>query len=201
MADSGTSPTFRPTLVRRVLLVAGALMLTAGCSTASGGTDAAATPSPWPVAGRKLQKPETLLGLPSSSSRELTGVPESRLEDLKRQVGELTSAVAWAYGGETEDADAVLISGVSGTVADPAGAVSRALQPYRISDVRPVAAGPLGGEARCGRGRTEEGSHLTVCGWADPQTIGVVALVSSHPQGDLTSKFHQAREEMQRPPA
>ncbi|WP_346535615.1 hypothetical protein [Micromonospora sp. DPT] len=137
--------------------------------------------------------------MPKSMSRVLTGVPRSRLDQLKREVGEATSAVGWAYGGETPDADVVFVSGASGRVSDQAAALDRALLPYRISTTERVEVGRFGGEARCGRGRTEDNSYMTVCGWADSETVGVVAFVSSRPQGDRTADFLSVRGELERP--
>ena len=52
----------------------------------------------------------------------------------------------------------------------------------------------FGGEVRCGRGRTEDKGYLTVCGWADPQTAGVVAFVSSRKQLELNTEFYAIRD-------
>ncbi|WP_156313249.1 hypothetical protein [Micromonospora sp. HK10] len=136
--------------------------------------------------------------MPKSLDRQLRNAAQSQLDQLKRQVGEPTSAIGWAYVGDTPDADALFVSGASGAVADPADAVDRALRPYRITNVQTIDAGELGGEARCGRGRTEAGSYLTACGWADKETIGVVAFVSSRPQGDRTNEFLRVRNELER---
>ena len=126
-------------------------------------------------------------------SREVTGDARSQLDQLKREVGTPTSAVGWAYGGETPDADVLYVSGASGTVADPSGALDRALRVYRITGIGPVDAGPLGGEARCGQGRTENGRYMTICGWADAETLGVVGFTSARPQADRTADFRAVR--------
>ncbi|MFG1884023.1 hypothetical protein [Micromonospora sp. NPDC049102] len=63
-------------------------------------------------------------------SRSLTARPISLLEKLKQEVGTPTSAVAWAYGGETETADAMLVTGASGTVEAPAASLKRILTLY-----------------------------------------------------------------------
>ncbi|MCP3784637.1 hypothetical protein NLX85_14785 [Micromonospora sp. A3M-1-15] len=194
MATTARTRTTRAVASTAPLLAVAGLVLVTGCTSPAPAPHAEASTSP----SRKLYTPETLLGMPKSMSRELTGAPRSQMEKLKREVGVATSAVGWAYGGETPEADAVFMSGASGTVADPGGAVERALQPYRITTVNTVDAGQLGGEARCGQGRTEDGSYLTACGWADKETVGVVAFVSSQPQGDRTADFLTARGQLER---
>jgi hypothetical protein len=175
------------------------VLLAAGCTTTEPAPSAGPSTSPSPQ--RKLSTPDTLLGMPKSTSRELTGAARSQLDQLKREVGTPTSAVGWAYGGETPDADVVYVSGASGTVSDPSGALGRALGVYRITGTEPVDAGPLGGEARCGQGRTEDGSYLTVCGWADAETLGVVGFTSTRPQADRTADFHAVRSALAQPVA
>ncbi|MEV0005149.1 hypothetical protein AB0H28_23085 [Micromonospora sp. NPDC050980] len=49
---------------------------------------------------------------------------------------------------------------------------------------------------RCGQGRFGEESYLVACAWADDQTVGIVAFLSSRPQGDRTAQFLEAREAM-----
>lgn len=195
MATTAHTRTARAVASTAPLLTVAAFLLVTGCTSPAPTPHAEASTSP----SRKLYTPETLLGMPKSMSRELTAAPRSQLEKLKREVGEPTSAVGWAYGGETPDADAVFISGASGKVADPAGAVERALQPYRITNLETVDAGQAGGEARCGRGRTEDGSYLTACGWADRETVGVVAFVSSRPRATAppTSSRREANSNAQ----
>lgn len=135
--------------------------------------------------------------MPKTDKRALYHAAKSHLDQLKREVGQPTSAVGWAYGGETEDADMVYISGASGKITDPAATVERALEPYRIGNLETVDAGELGGEARCGEGRGEDprgpGSYLTVCGWADKETVGVVAFFSSQSQDDRTAELLMVR--------
>ncbi|MCO1593959.1 hypothetical protein M8C17_02160 [Micromonospora sp. RHAY321] len=132
-------------------------------------------------------------------TRGLTDRPISLLEKLKREVGNPTSAVGWAYGGETETADAVLVTGASGTVADPAATLRRVLTLYGRVETKPVDAGKFGGKAGCGQGLAELGGYMTICGWADKETVGIVAFVSDLPQGDPTDDFLTVRSELERP--
>ncbi|WP_157779098.1 hypothetical protein ACN27B_19215 [Micromonospora sp. WMMD754] len=180
------------------------LLLAAACTSPAPGTDVASSASAPPASAsaspsRKLSAPTTLLGLPKTTSRGLYGAAIQQLEQLKREVGQATSAIGEAYEDGTADGDIVFVSGASGTIGDPAGVLERALRPYRITKVTAVDAGALGGEARCGRGRTEDGSYLTTCGWADRETVGVVSFTSSGPQTDHTADFLTVRDIVSRP--
>ncbi|MEU7841720.1 hypothetical protein AB0B39_12270 [Micromonospora sp. NPDC049114] len=176
------------------LAAAATLLLSTACTALAPTVPTpASTPSP-----RQLQTPETLLGKPKNMSRGLTNRPISLIEKLKQEVGTPTSAVAWAYGGETETADAVLVTGASGTVDDPAATLKRILTLYGRVETKAVDTGQFGGEARCGKGRGERGGYMTICGWADSQTAGLVVFVSDLPQGDPTVNFLTARSELER---
>lgn len=124
-----------------------ALLLSTACTAAAPTPPTQpSTPSP-----RKLHTPETLLGMPKNMTRGLTDRPISLLEKLKREVGTPTSAVGWAYGGETETADAVLVTGASGTVADPAATLRRVLTLYGPVETTAVDAGQIGGKPAAGK--------------------------------------------------
>ncbi|MFI5835841.1 hypothetical protein ACIA5A_19435 [Micromonospora sp. NPDC051300] len=191
-----TTSTRKPFLSAAALLTF--LLPTAACTpeTDAPPSTAATVPAPPSPAVRKLRMPETLLGLPKSMDRISTGVAKQHLDILKREVAPATSAVGWAYGDNGPDADMVFITGVSGTVTDQRGMVERVLQPYRIKTPEPVDPGELGGTARCGQGRTEDESFLVTCAWADDQTVGIVAFVSSRPQADRTAQFLEVRKAM-----
>ncbi|QLQ36555.2 hypothetical protein [Micromonospora robiginosa] len=175
------------------LLPAAAACTSEAATPPSTASTASAPPSP---DIRTLRMPETLLGLPKSMDRVTTGAAKQHLDTLKREVAPATSAVGWAYGDNGPDADMVFITGVSGTVTDQNGMVERSLQPYRIKTHKPVDPGELGGTAHCGQGRTEDESYLVACAWADDQTVGIVAFVSSRPQGDRTAQFLEVRRAM-----
>lgn len=179
------------------LVGAATLLLSTACTSQPTTTPTQTMSSP---AARKLRAPETLLGLPKSMDREGIGLAQRHLDKLKREVGQPTSAIGWPYANKGPDADAVLISGASGTITDQQGAIERALQPYRIDSHEAVDAGELGGTARCGRGRPDE-VFLIVCAWADDQTLGVVVFLSSRPQADRTTQFLEVRKAVTEPAA
>ncbi|GHJ54604.1 hypothetical protein Nm8I071_39110 [Nonomuraea sp. TT08I-71] len=171
---------------------------TAACAskaTTPPSTVSAAPATPSPVI-RKLRMPDTLLGMPQNMDREAINAAKRHLDTLKREVAPATSAIGWAYGNNDPDADMVFITGVSGTVTDQQGLIERSLQPYRIESHKLVDPGDLGGTARCGRGRFDNESYLVACAWADDQTVGIVAFLSSRPQADRTAQFLEVRKAM-----
>ncbi|MFI7284636.1 hypothetical protein ACIBOV_30695 [Micromonospora chersina] len=171
---------------------------TAACASKAAtppSTVSAAPATPSPVI-RKLRMPDTLLGLPRNMDREAINAAKRHLDTLKREVAPVTSAVGWAYGNNGPDADMVFITGVSGTVTDQPGLIERSLQPYRIESHKLVDPGDLGGTARCGQGRFDKESYLVACAWADDQTVGIVAFLSSRPQADRTAQFLEVRKAM-----
>ncbi|MEV4481129.1 hypothetical protein [Micromonospora coxensis] len=186
----------RPRGGRRSAALLGALVTTgvliSGCALPGG--ERTATPAPTATAPRKLALPETVLGLPRSTRQELVLLSRAPLDRLLAEVTDPTSTVDGAYAGRTRSADGVVVSGVSGTVTDPEGALARVLSPYPVKTFRTVEYGRYGGEVRCGRGRTEDKGYLTVCGWADPQTAGVVAFVSPRKQLELNTEFYAIRD-------
>lgn len=179
--------------------VAVALLATlslAACDSAPATPRTPAAPTSSAPPARKLRMPDTLLGLPRNMGRVVVDAAKQQLDTLKREVAPATSAVGWAYGTNDPDTDMVFITGVSGTVTDQEGLINRSLQPYRIESHKPVDPGVLGGTAHCGQGRSGDGSYLVACAWADDQTLGIVAFVSSRPQGDRTSQFLEVRKAM-----
>lgn len=192
-----TESRWLPTTTIASLVGAATLLLSTACTSQPTTTPTQTMSSP---AARKLRAPETLLGLPKSMDREGIGLAQRHLDKLKREVGQPTSAIGWPYANKGPDADAVLISGASGTITDQQGAIERALRPYRIDSHETVDAGELGGTARCGRGRPDE-VFLIVCAWADDQTLGVVVFLSSRPQADRTTQFLEVRKAVTEPAA
>ncbi|TDB72773.1 hypothetical protein [Micromonospora sp. KC721] len=176
------------------LLITSAVVLTSGCARVGG--QPAATPAPTATTARTLALPETVLGLPRSPKPELTRVSRSSLERLRESAADVTSSVDGAYTGRARTADAVVVSGVSGRFTDLDATLTRVLRPYPVTTFRTVEYGRFNGEARCGRGRTENKRYLTVCGWADPQTAGVVAFISARRQLELTTEFFEIRDRL-----
>ncbi|MBO4207501.1 hypothetical protein [Micromonospora echinofusca] len=187
---------------RRIVLfpvmLATVAVLAAGCPAGSTEPPARATAGPTPSTLR-LITPETLGGLPKSRDRGLLAPPTKTMGALKQMVPGVTSAVAWAYGGRSETEDTIAVSGVTGSIADPAGLVDWLFtQQTMVTDVRPVDPGPLGGEVRCGAAQ-KSGYHVTVCLWADRDSVGQLFVVSRSDR-DRTGDIAGLRKELVAPP-
>ncbi|GAB3143492.1 hypothetical protein GCM10027290_19880 [Micromonospora sonneratiae] len=136
--------------------------------------------------------------------RTLIGYAHQSMAKLKKEFAAPTSAVGWAYGGESETDEIILISGASGTLPDPKGALERLLASLpRLKNVRPVDPGPLGGEASCGSGETTNAAGIvgvTSCAWVDAGSIGLVTFMSpgrSSTGRDRSAEFVTIRGQIQ----
>ncbi|MFI9641617.1 hypothetical protein ACIG87_16385 [Micromonospora sp. NPDC051925] len=173
-----------------------ATVLATGCAVPDDGP--AANPAPSPVA-RTLRTPDTLLGMPRSDVRLPAGLPRIRLDELTREAAPATSTTEGTYGRGRPTPETIIVSAVSGTIADPQATLTRLLAPYRLPKPRTVEFGRFGGEARCGRGRTADEGHLTACAWADPEIAGVVVFLTAAKQPDRKEDFLTVRDELERP--
>ncbi len=173
-----------------------ATVLATGCAVAD--VQRPTPPTPTPVA-RTLRTPDTLLGLPRSGTPLPAGLPRFRLNELTREATPATSTVEGVYGRGRPAPETIVVSAVSGTVADPQATLDRLLKPYRIPKPRSVEFGRYGGEARCGRGRTGDEGHLTACAWADPEVAGVVVFLTATRQPDRKEDFLTIRDELEQP--
>ncbi|MGY0005926.1 hypothetical protein [Micromonospora sp. I033] len=145
-----------------------------------------------------MVKPEKLLsGWPESTSRKLRDQAQQNTDTSKQFLdGEATSEVGAAYA-LLDGSRTILVSGVSGKVTDPKGSLDKIFAALpRLSDIQSIRPGPMGGEARCGTGETQ-GVPVSVCMWADTQTIGMVTLLGT--SGVSPNSFVKARSQIERP--
>ncbi|MBO4162169.1 MULTISPECIES: hypothetical protein [Micromonospora] len=191
-----------PAAPRRPLGLTGALpalvaaALVAGCAVSDTGQPAGPAPTP---AARTLRTPDTLLDLPRSGAPLPAGLPRFRLDELTRQAAPATSTVEATYSRGRSGPETIMVSAVSGRIADPQATLALLLKPYRIPKPRSVEFGRFGGEARCGRGRTADEGHLTACAWADPEIAGVVVFLTPTKQPDRKDDFLAVRDELEQP--
>jgi len=116
---------------------------------------------------------------------------------MKKYVSQPTSTFGEVYTSETSLTDSILISAVTGTVADPTGALDRLFANQRgLQDVRPAEPGHLGGEARCGRSDEAMTYTATICGWADSGSIGMLTILSLEKR-DRRDEFGMLRAQVQ----
>ncbi|WDZ87637.1 hypothetical protein [Micromonospora cathayae] len=122
--------------------------------------------------------PDTLNGRAKSTEPGLTTVSQQMVEELKKDVPEATGTVGAFYGG-LEKQDLAMVVAVSGLIADPKQElqdfVTTSTSQLGTSNLADVEPGPLGGEAKCGDGKTE-GLDLGICVWADRGSLGMVVL-------------------------
>jgi hypothetical protein len=179
-----------------------AITLIAGCSLlpTHASEDSSPSPEQTPAIRIALIAPDSLGGLPKSLNRGLTVHAKTTLDALKPEVGTLTSAIGWAYGGETETQDAILVSAAAGKLTNPRTSLNRYLTTMTpLSDTHPVEPGPLGGEARCGAGDAG-GERVAFCGWADQDSIGILLFLSDTFR-DRSSELATLRGQLEQPVA
>lgn len=121
---------------------------------------------------------------------------QDTMGELKTAVGEATSAIAQAYGGQTETEDAILVSGAAGTVTHPKVVMDAVLAAVNgATNLRTVQPGRLGGEARC-VDSTVGGQKGSVCAWVDNYSVGVVTFLSETTH-DRSAEFIKIREQLE----
>lgn len=122
--------------------------------------------------------PDRLAGLPRSEKFASDARETANL--MKRYVSDPTSTFGEVYASETSLSDVIQVSAVVGTVTVPGSALDWFFaRQQNLQDVRAVDAGPLGGEARCGRSDDEAMVGVyTVCAWADIDKIGALSILS-----------------------
>lgn len=186
-----------------VALALAGLLVASGCSQPADNVERkteARSASPLPTAAMRLEKPEKLLSSwPESKSQKLREQAQQNMGGLKELLdGEPTSAVAAAYTTADEQYSA-LVGGVSGKITDPKATLDRLFATLpRLSGVKPTRPGPMGGDARCGKGETQ-GVNVEVCAWADHHSVGMVAFLDLPSTGSAASMFVRARSQLERP--
>ncbi|MET8094027.1 hypothetical protein [Micromonospora sp. NPDC005220] len=126
----------------------------------------------------RVVAPATLAGRPKLTDPELQTAADQAVSGMKSAAPNETSTVAAFYGDPTKQ-DLVMITGVSGLLADPKkeldSYVDGLSKQLTVATMTAVDAGPLGGEARCGDGKAES-VPLGICVWADRGSLGMVVM-------------------------
>jgi hypothetical protein len=155
-----------------------AVVLTAGCSTATG------SPAPTAPASASFQAPGQIDGL-----RLVSPAPGGDATELAAKIGPPSTPFAATY---RKGAATIAFAAAAGPVTDPAGLLDAYLTTVGtgLADLGPVEPGPYGGVARCGRGPA-----TTQCWWADPGSFGRVTFTA-----DRRADFARLRGLVQRGP-
>ncbi|MFE9203847.1 hypothetical protein [Micromonospora sp. NPDC007230] len=132
--------------------------------------------------------------------RPLSLVNVSNARQLGRLVEDLRDVAARGYNGETDADYAVLVNAVAGTVRDEEATLDKVFRLFpRVREIRAVDPGPLGGVARCGRGRDDQ-YYVTMCAWADQISVGTVTFLSFKERlGPPGNDFVEIRSELEFP--
>lgn len=137
------------------------------------------------AAQTRLVAPDTLAGRKKITDPQFQQLADQAVADVKKTVPSVTSTVAAFYGDPATDM--VMIVGASGGVTNPAKEVDKAIAEasagggLKITNVKSVEAGPLGGVAKCGDA-TSDGVQMGVCIWADNGSVAMVVLYHKNGQ-------------------
>ncbi|MFI7487439.1 hypothetical protein ACIBXA_03555 [Micromonospora echinaurantiaca] len=133
------------------------------------------------AAKTRVVAPATLAGRPQITDTELASLSEQMVSEMKSTVQNETSAVGAFYGDPAKQ-DLVMVAAASGLIADPKkeldDAVNGLSAELSVSNMADVDPGPLGGDARCGDGKTDA-VELGVCVWADKGSVGMIVIFFS----------------------
>ncbi|MCP3782398.1 hypothetical protein NLX85_03335 [Micromonospora sp. A3M-1-15] len=147
----------------------------------------------------RLVEPPTLAGRPKVSEPQLQQAATQMKSEIAKDVPNATSTVG-AFYGEPEKKDLVMIAGASGVIADPkkemADAITAITPELGAKEFKTVNAGPLGGDAKCGDGKTED-IPVAVCIWADKGSLGMV-VVYFKSAAEIQSQFVTMRGEIEK---
>ncbi|MET7836535.1 hypothetical protein ABZS44_27335 [Micromonospora sediminicola] len=147
----------------------------------------------------RVVEPTTLGGRPKVSQPELQSAALQMKSEFSKDVPNATST-AGAFYGDPAKKDLVMIAGVSGVIADPkkemADAITAITPELGAKEFKTVDAGPLGGDAKCGDGKTE-GIPVGVCIWVDKGSLGMVVIYFKS-AAELQSEFVSLRGEIEK---
>ncbi|WP_229400981.1 hypothetical protein [Micromonospora okii] len=156
------------------------VLLATGCARLSddAGRRPAEQPVPTPAVEVRLDAPDVLLDWPQSLDRHLRGPAEKNMGQFRQFLdGDTISAVGTAWA-PVKGGAALMVSGVSGRVRDPQATLARVFSGLpKVSDVRAVPPGPLGGVAACSR-YSSNGLTAHACAWADSGSFALVSMLN-----------------------
>ncbi|MET8834247.1 hypothetical protein ABZV78_10055 [Micromonospora sp. NPDC004540] len=147
----------------------------------------------------RLVEPPTLAGRAKVDQPELKAAATQMKSEIAKDVPNATSTVG-AFYGDPAKKDLVMIAGASGVIADPkkemADAITAITPELGAKEFKTVEAGPLGGDAKCGDGKTED-VPVAVCIWADKGSLGMV-VVYFKSAAEIQSEFVTMRGEIEK---
>jgi hypothetical protein len=119
-------------------------------------------------------EPKKLGGRPKLTDEQFAGIADQLESELSQAPGATTSVGA-LYGRPAER-DIVVIAGVAAPVSNPAQELNgtffgAGVGGLKVTGITEVDAGPLGGEAKCGKANAS-GVNMALCAWADDGSVG-----------------------------
>ncbi|GII28887.1 hypothetical protein [Planotetraspora mira] len=124
-------------------------------------------------------EPATLGGRPKIVDADLRAVSDQVVATAKKAAPGATGTISAFYGDPAKQ-DMVMILGVSAHVPSPEKAAGQLVSGMgsggvKVTNVKSVQPGPLGGAANCGDA-TIENIPTGVCTWADGNTMGMIVI-------------------------
>jgi hypothetical protein len=131
------------------------------------------------AANTRLVAPDKLGNRPKIKDGQLQVLADKLVSDMKRDVPEAKDTIG-AFYGNPANKDMVMIAGASGRVADPEKQLDQAIREMaagglKVTNVKAVEPGPLGGVAKCGDA-TADGVPMGVCAWSDRGSLGMIVI-------------------------
>ncbi|MBM0259663.1 hypothetical protein [Micromonospora sp. 4G55] len=177
-------------------------LLVGGCSSPS---EHPASVAPSPTASsevemRMVRPPEKLGQYRLTTDPAVDGETGRIAGALAKLLDEpATSSIAISYQDPRYPEHTTRLSGVSGRVGNPEGVLDVIFaEIHQAHDVAPVAAGQLGGLARCGKA---EDLDAHICAWADHGSIGSMTITGPSEDRVPVRDFLFLRGRAERPAA
>lgn len=129
----------------------------------------------------RLSVPPTLAGLNKSTETELQRTADQAVTDVKRELDGERDAVAAFYDDPAAASKRVLFLGITADITSPVTEIDATFTSFnntsdvRVGNVADVPAGPLGGRAKCGDGRSRD-ITIVLCVWGDDESLGMVVF-------------------------
>ena len=164
----------------------------------------AATPTPArttaePPRALRIVAPQTLAGLDKSSQADLQSSADDVVTELKDELDSEKDAVAAFYTDPKAAGKLVLFVGITADIVSPVTEIDATFTSFnsssevQIGNITEVAAGPLGGKAKCGNGKNKDVT-VVLCVWGDNESLGM-AVFYNRSVTDSAALFVQIRNE------
>jgi serine/threonine protein kinase len=190
--------------VLAVLLLGGGVATAAWILAGGGSSPVWTAPAPTvrsttPPARLSLTAPAAVAGLTRSTDTALQASADQLVSEIRTQLDGERSAVAAFYTDPRSAGRRVLFIGITADIVSPTREIDATFTSVnqgstKIGNIVEVPAGPLGGKAKCGNGKTGEVS-VVVCVWADNESLGL-GVFYNRPAAESADLFIRIRQEV-----